>query len=120
MRMPPTMARMRWWQDVPGPCRIPMRPVQNAGIVSPTSEIGSLSHGFTSRKLSGGWKNSGVIAAGSGRPAKPTIIGDANQDGNSDNDRLPAARRNSFTGPDYATTDMRLSRKALCQTWMEA
>ena len=62
-------------------------------------------------KLSSGWKNSGVITTGSGRPVNPTIIGDANQDDNSDDDRLPGARRNSFTGPDYASTDMRLSRK---------
>jgi len=62
-------------------------------------------------KLSSGWKNSGVVTAGSGRPVNPTIIGDANQDGNNDNDRLPGVRRNSFTGPDYATVDMRLSRK---------
>src|SRR5207248_346072 len=53
----------------------------------------------------------GVITSGSGRPVNATVIGDANQDSNSSNDRLPGARRNSFTGPNYATTDMRLSRK---------
>jgi hypothetical protein len=58
-----------------------------------------------------GWKNSGVITSGSGRPVNATVVGDANQDDNSGNDRLPGVRRNSFTGPDYATTDMRLSRK---------
>ncbi len=62
-------------------------------------------------KLSGGWKNSGVVTADGVRPVNPSIVGDANQYGNSDNYRLPGARRNSFTGPDYATTDMRLSRK---------
>jgi hypothetical protein len=61
--------------------------------------------------ISRGWKNSGVITAGSGRPVNATVVGDANQDGNSQNDRLPGARRNSFVGPDYASTDMRLSRK---------
>ena len=35
------------------------------------------------RKLTKGWKNSGVITAGSGRPVNATVIGDANQDGNS-------------------------------------
>ncbi len=40
-----------------------------------------------------------------------TVVGDANQDDNSSNDRLPGARRNSFVGPGYSTTDMRLSRK---------
>ena len=62
-------------------------------------------------KLSKGWKNSGVITAGSGRPVIATVIGDANQDNNSNNDRLPGASRNSFVGPNYSTTDMRLSRK---------
>jgi hypothetical protein len=62
-------------------------------------------------KISSGWKNSGVVTAGSGRPVNATVVGDANQDGNSQNDRLPGATRNSFVGPDYATTDMRLARK---------
>jgi outer membrane receptor protein involved in Fe transport len=62
-------------------------------------------------KISKGWKNSGVITAGSGRPVNATVVGDANQDGNSGNDRLPGASRNSFVGPDYSSTDMRLSRK---------
>ena len=62
-------------------------------------------------KISKGWKDSGVITAGSGRPVSATVIGDANQDDNSNNDRLPGARRNSFTGPNYSTADMRLSRK---------
>ncbi len=57
------------------------------------------------------WKLSGVATVGSGRPVNATITGDANQDGNSTNDRLPGARRNSFLGPDYATTDMRLTRR---------
>jgi hypothetical protein len=61
-------------------------------------------------KLTKGWKNSAVITAGSGRPVNPTVIGDANQDGNTNKDRIPAARRNSFVGPDYTTTDMRIGR----------
>jgi len=62
-------------------------------------------------KVSKGWKSSGVFTAGSGRPLNATVVGDANQDGNSDNDRLPGMRRNSLLGPNYATTDMRLARK---------
>jgi hypothetical protein len=62
-------------------------------------------------KISKGWKSSGVFTAGSGRPLNATVVGDANQDGNSDNDRLPGMRRNSPFGPNYATTDMRLARK---------
>ena len=57
------------------------------------------------------WKLSGVATVGSGRPVNATVAGDANQDGNSTNDRLPGASRNSFLGPDYATTDMRLTRR---------
>ncbi len=57
------------------------------------------------------WRISGVVTFGSGRPVNARIVGDANRDGNSDNDRLPGYRRNSFTGPDYSTTDLRLTRK---------
>ncbi len=62
-------------------------------------------------KVSKNWKNSGVVTAGSGRPVNATVIGDANQDDNRSNDRLPAARRNSFVGPDYTSSDMRISRR---------
>ena len=37
-----------------------------------------------------------------------TVTGDANQDGNDSNDRLPGVSRNSLVGPDYATTDLRI------------
>jgi len=67
-------------------------------------------HGWAG-KLTKGWKNSGVITAGSGRPVNAQVEGDANQDGNSQNDRLPGARRNSFTSPNYSTADMRISRR---------
>ena len=46
------------------------------------------------------WKASGVFTYGSGRPVSATVTGDANQDGNNSNDRLPgsfAATR--FSGP---------------------
>lgn len=67
-------------------------------------------HGFLG-ELSKGWKSSGVVTVGSGRPIDARIIGDANQDSNSGNDRLPGLRRNSFYGPNYTTTDMRLGRR---------
>jgi hypothetical protein len=67
-------------------------------------------HSFI-KKFSSNWKSSGIITAGSGRPGNAAVIGDANQDDNSNNDRLPGARRNSFLDPNYTTTDMRLSRK---------
>ncbi|HYM74976.1 MAG TPA: TonB-dependent receptor [Candidatus Dormibacteraeota bacterium] len=56
------------------------------------------------------WKISSVINYGSGRPFNATVSGDPNQDGNDLNDRLPGYSRNAFTGPDYATTDMRVTR----------
>jgi hypothetical protein len=57
------------------------------------------------------WKISSIVTAGSGRPINATVTGDPNQDGNYDNDRLPGYSRNAFTGPDYASTDLRLVRK---------
>ena len=57
------------------------------------------------------WKMSSIVTAGSGRPVNATVIGDPNQDGNYDNDRLPGYSRNAFTGPDYVSADLRLVRK---------
>jgi hypothetical protein len=57
------------------------------------------------------WKVSSVVSVGSGRPVNATVSGDPNQDGNDLNDRLPGYSRNAFTGPDYATTDLRLTRR---------
>jgi len=56
------------------------------------------------------WTFSGIVTVGSGRPYDARVLGDANGDQNTYNDRLPGYSRNSFTGPDYATTDLRLSR----------
>lgn len=56
------------------------------------------------------WRMSTVINYGTGRPYNATVLGDPNQDGNDLNDRLPGYRRNAFTGPDYATTDLRITR----------
>ena len=56
------------------------------------------------------WKVSSVVNYGSGRPFNATAAGDPNQDGNDLNDRLPGYSRNAFTGPDYATTDVRLTK----------
>ena len=48
---------------------------------------------------------------GSGRPVDSRVAGDPNQDSNDMNDRLPGVGRNAFLGPDYATTDLRLTRR---------
>lgn len=57
------------------------------------------------------WKISSIFNYGSGRPVTAQVSGDPNQDGNGLNDRLPGYTRNAFTGPDYATADLRLTRK---------
>ncbi len=57
------------------------------------------------------WKFAGVTTYGSGRPINATITGDANRDGNDMNDRLPGVSRNAYVGPDYFTSDLRLSRQ---------
>ena len=62
-------------------------------------------------KLFNGWKLAGVYTFGSGRPVNVMVSGDPNQDGNDMNDRLPGAARNSFLGPDYASLDLRLTRR---------
>jgi hypothetical protein len=62
-------------------------------------------------KVFNDWKLAGVLTFGSGRPENVMVSGDPNQDGNDTNDRLPGAGRDSFIGPDYATTDVRLTRR---------
>ena len=57
------------------------------------------------------WKLAGIVSTGSGRPLNATIAGDANRDDNISNDRLPGVPRNAYTGPNYASTDLRLSRR---------
>jgi len=57
------------------------------------------------------WRIAGVVTVGSGRPLSARVLGDANRDANSYNDRLPGYSRNAFTGPDYATTNLRLTRR---------
>jgi hypothetical protein len=60
--------------------------------------------------LFNGWKISSITTIGSGRPFDAKVFGDPNQDGDTSNDRLPGLGRNALVGPDYATTDARLSR----------
>ncbi|MBI2679318.1 MAG: TonB-dependent receptor [Candidatus Koribacter versatilis] len=57
------------------------------------------------------WTVAGTVTYGSGRPFNARIVGDANRDTNSSNDRLPGVSRNSFYGPDYASADLRLTRR---------
>jgi hypothetical protein len=62
-------------------------------------------------KIFNDWKLSGVLTIGSGRPLDAKVAGDPNRDDNTSNDRLPGWGRNAFVGPDYATTDLRLTRR---------
>ncbi len=62
-------------------------------------------------KVFNDWKLAGVMTFGSGRPTEARVTGDPNRDDNSSNDRLPGHGRNAFLGPDYATMDLRLTRK---------
>ena len=64
--------------------------------------------------LANNWKFSSVITAGSGRPVNATIAGDPNNDGNIYNDRLPGYARNAFLGPDYFSSDLRITRSIRC------
>jgi hypothetical protein len=68
----------------------------------------------TLNTLTNHWKLSSIVTAGSGRPVNATIAGDPNGDGDIYNDRLPAYARNAFIGPDYFSTDLRISRTIKC------
>jgi hypothetical protein len=63
------------------------------------------------KALLNNWKFSQVTTIGSGRPVSALVNGDANADGNLGNDRLPGIGRNSLIGPDYASTELRVSRQ---------
>jgi hypothetical protein len=72
----------------------------------------------TLRWMFNDWRFSGVATVGSGRPLNARIVGDANADGNTYNDRLPGFRRNAFTGPDYTSTNLRVARRfTLRERW---
>jgi hypothetical protein len=62
------------------------------------------------RTVFNNWRFSTIYSRGTGRPINAQVIGDANGDGNTYNDRLPGVGRNSFVGPDYASTDLRITR----------
>jgi len=64
--------------------------------------------------LANHWKVSSVVTVGSGRPLNATMAGDPNGDGNIYNDRLPGYKRNAFLGPDYFSSDLRLTRTIRC------
>ena len=63
------------------------------------------------RGLLNHWRISQVTTIGTGRPVTAKVSGDANGDDNIGNDRLPGVGRNSLLGPDYASTELRISRE---------
>jgi hypothetical protein len=67
------------------------------------------------RHALGGWRFSGILKAGSGRPYTATITGDNSGDLNGDavrgGDRAPFFGRNTFTGPGYASADTSLEKR---------
>ncbi len=68
----------------------------------------------TINTLANNWRMSTIFTAGSGRPLNATMAGDPNADGNIYNDRLPGYFRNAFLGPNYASTDLRITRIIRC------
>jgi hypothetical protein len=62
-------------------------------------------------KIFNEWKIANVVSFGSVRPTDAPVVGEPNRDDNSSNDRQEGFVRNAFVGPDYATTDLRLTRK---------
>jgi carboxypeptidase family protein len=68
----------------------------------------------TLNTLVNNWRVSSIFTAGSGRPLNATMAGDPNGDSDIYNDRLPKYIRNAFVGPEYVSTDMRITRTIRC------
>jgi hypothetical protein len=66
-------------------------------------------------KISKGWKNPASSPRAVDVRINAEVAGDANQDGNSNNDRIPGVRPTHFTGPNYASADMRIARRLFRQ-----
>jgi hypothetical protein len=112
---------MRWWLGVLATFRMFMPRRWSGDSALPISAIVYWLQAFVEpgpfqfnntllNGLANHWKLSSVMTLGSGRPLNATMAGDANQDGNTYNDRLPGYKRNAFIGPAYFTTDMRVTR----------
>ena len=62
------------------------------------------------RQLGSDWQLSTISQVQSGRPLSISVTGDPNNDGNLNSDRPPYVGRNTYTGPNLATVDLRLMR----------
>jgi hypothetical protein len=77
-----------------------------------TGELGTPAAGDSAAsKLFGNWKLVPIFIAGSGRPFNLLLGFDANGDGRSFSDRPGQAGRNSGTGEDFYSFDVRLARR---------
>ena len=115
------MARTRSWSAVRAMCRTPTPPTWSIGlsvddqrnrfVAALVANPKPVHFDKACQGLLNHWKLSNVVTFGTGRPLNATMAGDANQDGNIYNDRLPGYGRDAFVGPDYMTTDMRVTRE---------
>src|SRR5215475_6602338 len=96
-------------------------PTWNADAAMPISRIVSFSPAFgisttanrcktRSRAISCGYQFSLIANVQSGRPLTATVGGDPNGDTNTATDRPPYVGRNTYTGPNFATADIRVTR----------
>ncbi len=63
-----------------------------------------------SRALLSGWELSGILAAQSGLPYSALVSFDLNNDGNTNNDRVPGLGRNTFYLPGSISLDPRVTK----------
>ncbi|MFP5263538.1 MAG: TonB-dependent receptor domain-containing protein [Blastocatellia bacterium] len=87
--------------------------VRNRFVLSGIWNVGDYARGIenaAARAVLSGWSISGIFAAESGRPYSAKVGGDLNNDGNRFTDRVPGFRRNTFTGPGFASFDPRVTR----------
>ena len=121
MRTPSTTGRTLSSPASPPRCRIPTHPAPSADPASPTSAsvwslpsppsrilfIADTNFSATS-STTGRFRRSSTTAADVRSTPPSRAI--PTRTGNDLNDRLPGYSRNAFTGPDYATADLRLTR----------
>lgn len=62
------------------------------------------------RHLASDWQLSTISQLQSGRPLSISVSGDPNNDGNLNSDRPPFVGRDTYTGPNLMTVDLRLTR----------
>lgn len=73
-------------------------------------DYSSLMPGKFGKALLSGWQLSTIAQIQTGRHFNQLVGADVSNDGNSATDRVPGVGRNTLTGPDLQTVDVRLSR----------